>query len=256
MKSFGAFFKKELTESARNGKTLIVLTLFAAVGITNPAIAKLTPWMMDVFSDSFSDIGIIVGNVEVNALTSWTQFFKNIPIALIAFVLIYSGIFTKEYESGTLILVITKGIARYKILVSKLAYLTLSWTAGFWSCFLITYGYNAYFWDNSIAKGLIEASVCWWLFGLFVICAVVFFSVIVNSGSGVLLGAGGSVLLSYLLGLLPKAYEYTPTSLMDVSLRIAATIDVEVFIKAIIVTSSLSVISIATGIFLFNKKQL
>ena len=98
MKSFMAFFKKEILESVRSGKLLILGLLFLLFGIMNPAIATLTPWMYDILSDSLAESGMIVTEVAVDALTSWTQFFKNIPMALIVFVLIYGGIFTKEYE--------------------------------------------------------------------------------------------------------------------------------------------------------------
>jgi len=256
MRSFIAFSKKEVLESIRNGKAYIVCILFVALGIMNPAIAKLTPWLMDTLSESLAESGMTVGKIEINALTSWTQFFKNIPMGLIAFVVIFSGIFTKEYESGTLILVITKGLARYKILFSKFILIELLWSVSYWTCFLITYGYNAYFWDNSIAIALPEASLCWWLFGVFVICLVVFFSVISRSSSGVLLGVGASVLASYLLGFLPKLYKYTPTSLMDVSMDLTSSSDAEAYMYALVVSLALSVVCVTSSVFLFNKKQL
>ena len=49
-----------------------------------------------MFSETMAESGLTVTNVQVDAFTSWTQFFKNIPIALIAFVLIYSDSFKKE----------------------------------------------------------------------------------------------------------------------------------------------------------------
>jgi len=131
MRSFIAFSKKEVLESIRNGKAYIVCILFVALGIMNPAIAKLTPWLMDTLSESLAESGMTVGKIEINALTSWTQFFKNIPMGLIAFVVIFSGIFTKEYESGTLILVITKGLARYKILSSNFILIELLWSVSY-----------------------------------------------------------------------------------------------------------------------------
>ncbi len=97
-----------------------------------------------MLSDSMAENGLIVTNVQVDALTSWTQFFKNIPIVLIAFVLIYSDIFTKEYKSGTLLLVLTKGLSRYKIVLAKTVLLLSLWTVGYGICFAITYGYTAY----------------------------------------------------------------------------------------------------------------
>ena len=87
MKAFFAFFKKEVLESARSGKLLFLTLLFCAFGIMNPAIAKLTPWLLEIMADELAGSGMTVTEVTVDALTSWTQFFKNIPMALIAFVL-------------------------------------------------------------------------------------------------------------------------------------------------------------------------
>ena len=49
----------------------------------NPAIAKLTPWLMEQFATSLQESGLVVTEVIVNAMTSWTQFYKNIPMGLI-----------------------------------------------------------------------------------------------------------------------------------------------------------------------------
>ena len=146
MKSLLALMRKEYMEATRTGKIMIIILLFVLFGIMSPAVAKLTPWMMKMLSDSMAESGLIVTNVQVDALTSWTQFFKNIPIALIAFVLIFSDIFTKEYKSGTLLLVLTKGLSRYKVVLAKTVLLLSIWTVGYEICFTITYGcYNAFY---------------------------------------------------------------------------------------------------------------
>ncbi len=98
MKSLLALMRKEYMEATRTGKIMIIILLFVLFGIMSPAVAKLTPWMMKMLSDSMAESGLIVTNVQVDALTSWTQFFKNIPIALIAFVLIFSDIFRSVYK--------------------------------------------------------------------------------------------------------------------------------------------------------------
>lgn len=253
MRSFIAFLKKELLESARGGKLLLLAGLFAAFGIMNPAIAKLTPWLVEMLSEDLAESGMVVTGVTVDAITSWTQFFKNIPMALIAFVLIYGGTFPKEYASGSLILVLTKGLSRYKVVLAKTVTMLFLWTAGYWLCFGITYGYNAYFWDNSIATGLMPAVVGWWVFGAFVIAVVVFFSVAANSYSGVLLGTGASVLGLYLLSFLPKLTLYMPTALMGGTALMADTGEIG---KALTVAVLLSLACIGTSILIFNKKQI
>lgn len=256
MKSFMAFFKKEILESVRSGKLLILGILFLIFGIMNPAIAKLTPWMYDILSDSLAESGMIVTEVTVDALTSWTQFFKNIPMALIVFVLIYGGIFTKEYESGTLILVLTKGLSRYKVVLAKATVMLLLWTIGYWFCFAVTYGYNAYYWDNSIADSLMPAVLHWWLFGIWTISCVVFFSTLSKSYTGVLLGTGGCILVSYLLGMLPKVSSYVPTSLMNSASLLVGNEAADIYTKAIIITVLMCCALIAAGIPVMNRRQL
>ena len=211
---------------------------------------------MEMLSDSMSESGLIVTNIQVTALTSWTQFFKNIPIALIAFVLIFSDIFTKEYKSGTLLLVLTKGLSRYKVVLAKTVLLLSIWTVGYGICFTITYGYNEYFWDNSIAVGLLPAMVHWWLFGVWIIGLIVLFSVLVKSYTGVLLGTGGSVLGVYLISFFPKAWKYTPTTLMESASLLIGTKSIEDYGIAVLITILLVVICLIVSITVMNRKQL
>ena len=154
MKSLIAFIKKEILEQIRDGRVLILGMLFVLFGIMNPAVAKLTPWLLETMSDTLAESGMIITEITVSAMDSWVQFFKNIPMALIAFVLMESSIFTKEYQTGTLVLFLTKGLERYKVVIAKSVVITVQWTLGYWLCFGITYGYNAYFWDNSVAQNL------------------------------------------------------------------------------------------------------
>lgn len=256
MKPLLSFLKKEYLEASRTGKLMILTLLFVLFGIMNPAIAKLTPWVMEMLSDSMAESGLLVTNIQVDAMTSWTQFFKNIPMALIAYVLIFSDIFTKEYKSGTLLLVLTKGLPRYKVVLAKTVLLLSVWTFGYGLCFAITYGYNAYFWDNGIANNLFSSVATWWLFGLWVICLIVLFSSLMQNNAGVSLCIGGTVLLAYLFGILPKIQAYSPTMLMDSNSLLMGTKEIGAYIKAIIVTAALCIVCVAVSIPVINKKQL
>ncbi len=256
MKSLFAFIKKEGMESVRSGKMPVLIVVFVLFGIMSPAIAKLTPWMMEMMADSLAETGMVITEVQVNALTSWTQFFKNIPMALIVFVLMYHSILVKEYQTGTLVLLLTKGLSRYKVLLAKSGLLLAFWTAGYWLCFGITYGYNQYFWDNGIAHNLLAAGAYWWMFGIWAVCLVMLFSVVSNSPSGILLGTGCCVLLSYLVGLFPKIGEFAPTLLINSSSLLIGAETADNYLKAVIVTGVLCVAGFAACIPLISKKQI
>lgn len=256
MKALIAFTKKELLEQVRSGKLLFLTILFVLFGIMNPAIAKLTPWLMETLADSLAESGMIVTEVTVSAMDSWVQFFKNIPIALIAFALMESGIFTREYSSGTLVLSLTKGLPRKTVVISKSIILVVLWTIGYWLCFGITYGYNAYFWDNAIAQNLLFSCICWWLFGLWVIALMILCSCVFSANTGVLLGAGSAVLASCLLGMLPKISKYLPTMLTDGNSLIYAAAEAKDYSSALIITAAMCIIFFPISIAAFNKKKL
>ena len=256
MKSLLAFMKKEYLEAVRTGKIIILILLFVLFGIMNPAIAKLTPWLMEMYADTMAESGLIVTSVQVDAMTSWAQFFKNIPIAIIAFVLIFSDIFTKEYKSGTLLLILTKGLSRYKVILAKTVLLLSLWTLSYGLCFAITYGYNAYFWDNGIVNNLFSSAAIWWLFGIWVICFIVLFSSLLRNNTGVSLCTGGAVLLAYLLSLIPKIKAYSPTILMDTNSLLIGAESADAYIKAIAVAAISGVICISVSVPVMNKKQL
>lgn len=256
MKSLMAFIKKEWMQQMRSGTLLFLGILFLLFGIMNPAIAKMTPWIMEMMAESLEGSGLIVQEVEITALDSWMQFYKNYPVLLIAFVLIQSSIFTKEYSVGTLIPALTKGLNRYKVVLAKASVLLVLWTVGYWLYFGITYGYNSYYWDNGIAKNLGFSVVCGWLFGIWIVSLMVFFSVLAKSNITVLGGTGVVAFGCYLLGMLPKVKPYMPSLLMDVTSLIFGKEDTKAYVWAIVIAIVLTILAFVASIQIMNRKKL
>ena len=256
MRSYLAFCKKELLWSVRSGKLLLLAVAFAMLGVMNPVIAKLTPYLLELLSAELAENGMTITEVTVDALTSWTQFFKNIPIGLIAFVLLFGASFTREYESETLTLILTKGLKRYKIVLAKTGFLLSLWTVAYWFCFAITYLYNAYFWDNAIAKGLFPAVIFYYLFGLLVLFILVFFSVLLRGYGSVLLSLCASLLVLYLLSLIPRLSRLSPFALTDSAMLLVGGESASAFVWAVVISLVLSALLLLCSILFFNKKRL
>ena len=256
MKTLIAFVKKEITEQIRSVKLIIITAVFVFFAVMNPTVAKLTPMLYELLADTMAQSGMTVTEVSVSAMDSWMQFFKNIPMGLIVFAILQSNIFTKEYRSGTLVLSLTKGLERYKVVISKGTVLAVLWTILYLLNFVVTYACNTIFWDNSVAQNLFFAAMCWWLFGIWVISLLTVFSTVVRSNIAVLCSTGGVVFALYTVGLLPKCGKFLPTFLADGNSLIYGTSEVYDYLPSLIIVIIVSIITFVISIPIFNKKQL
>ena len=66
-------------EQIRSSRLMILGILFILFGIMNPAVAKLTPWLLETLADSLAETGLTVTGVTVTAMDSWVQFFYEYP---------------------------------------------------------------------------------------------------------------------------------------------------------------------------------
>lgn len=256
MRQLTAFIKKEFMEVCRNSKLMICGILFFILGIMNPAIAKLTPWMMEMLSETLESSGMEIKEVEVTALMSWQQFYKNIPIGIVLFVLMFCGIVALEYQKGTLINMVTKGMSRWKILVSKGFVLLVLWSVFYFLNYGITYFYNDYYWNNAIADHLFFSAFCMYLLGIWLISLIILMSSFINNGSGVALGTGAVFILCNFLGMIPEMADFLPTKLMGGSELIYGNGVPGDYQTAIGISLLWSIGNVILGIVLFNKKEL
>lgn len=255
-KALITFTKKEFTDVIRSNKLLVIIILFVVFGIMNPAIAKLTPALIGAMSDSLEGQGFVVDSVEVDALSSWMQFYKNIPMALIAFVLMFAGIMAVEYSRGTLILSVSRGTPKGAILGAKMISLVSIWTVGYWMCYFITYYYNEFYWDNSIAHHLGFAAFLYWLFGMSVILVMILSAVISNSSSETMIITGAYAAIQLVLQMIPDVSDYLPITLTDGYSLNSGLASPEDYTLAVIVTVMVSYASIILAHLAMEKKQL
>lgn len=256
MKSFINFTKKECIEHIRSAKIYVMTGIFILTAIISPMFAKLTPVIVEMLSDSMAQGGMEITVGAVSAIDSWLQFLKNAPIVLIAFILLESNIFTKEYQRGTLVLALTKGLNRNTVLASKTFVMLVLWTVEYFICFGIVYVANDIIWDNSVAQNLMFTALCWWVMGVMVICLSVLFSVIARTNIVVLAGTGSVFFALYLIGMLPKIDRFMPTLLMDTTSLIYGLKEESYYVPALVIAVLISVVSIILSVPIFNKKRI
>ena len=244
MRQFTAFVKKEWMEQVRSGRLWLLMILFVLFGVLSPALAKMTPWMFEMMGDTLKEQGLSIGKIEVTAFTSWQQYYKNSFMLLLVPAVLFSGSVTGEYQKGTLIPVLTKGVSLGIVIAAKWIVQMVIWSICYGVAFGITWAYTAYFWDNGKVSHWFSAGMCIYLLGCWVIVLLLAGAVFLKSGMSVLLLAGGLTAGCYFLGMIPKIAEWLPTRLMSAESLLNGTASPEDFGKAVLVTC-------VTGVLLF-----
>lgn len=207
MRGYYAFLKKELLESIRTYKLLILIAVFFIFGMLSPLTAKLMPELLS----SFLPEGMTLTIAEPTALDAWMQFFKNTSqMGLILIVILFSGILGTELTRGTLINMLTKGLSRYAVILSKLTAMILLWTVSYTTAFIVTWGYTAYLFPNDALPHLGLSLFCLWLFGTFLMTLLLFAAALVKSSYGALIVTGAVSALLAMVNIAPPAQKYNP----------------------------------------------
>lgn len=253
MRVYMAFLKKEFVEMVRSGRLVTLGIIFMLFGIMNPAIAKLTPALMKMVSESMEETGIILGEVVVNDMTSWTQFYKNFPMALILFLVMFSGIVTSEYQKKTIVPMLTKGVSPVTVFLSKYTVALLIWTMGYALTFFITYFYNEYFWGNA-AEHIVYAAVCSYVSGVFLLSVMMLMSVICEGSTSVIVATAVIFFVIYMCGLIPDLKNYLPTKLMASNELMVGKSSSSDYTISMVVTITISVICTAASGVLIKRK--
>lgn len=252
MRAFIAFTKKEITESARTYKLLIIFAVFFLFGMLNPITAKIMPELLL----SLLPEGMTVTLAEPSALDSWAQFYKNMSTQLIIFVIVFSGIIANELSKSTLIVMLTKGLSRKTVILSKLTSATLIWTLGLLLCFATTYGYTIYLLPGKLPN-IIFSVFCLWLFGVLLISVMLLGGVMFGNIYGSLLLTGGFSLLLMLLNIAPKLQKYNPYLLSSGNMSLLTSDMSTTDFSFSIVITCISILFILIGaLMIFDKKAI
>ncbi|MGB4587636.1 MAG: ABC transporter permease subunit [Clostridiaceae bacterium] len=254
MRAYLSFTKKEFLGNLRTYKLLIMFLVFLLFGMLGPITAKLTPKLLE----SLITDGITITLPEPSAFDSWAQFFKNVSqLGLFIVVILFSGMMANEYSHGTLINVLTKGLKRSTVILSKFTAASMIWTGSYLVCFLMSYFYTEYFWPEDKILNLSYSVFYLWMFGILLIALIILGGVIFRNSYGCLLFTGGFIVFLYILNIVPKIQKYNPVALISTNMALlkGESLYMDV-IPSLVVSIAIIFLSIAIAIGIFNKKQI
>lgn len=209
------FIKKECLETWRHKKIILISLIFLIFGILSPLSAKLLPEILKMSLDS------TLGLPEPTSIDSWTQFYKNISqMGLYIFILIFGGTVSHEITKGTLINLLTKGLSRKIVILSKGIVLYAQWVFSCLLAFGVTLGYTRYYFPDDYSPHPFLAWLPLPIFGLFLVSMLLLTTVVAHRNYSGLLVTFVVMLLMNFLNFFEKAVNYNPISLLTKNLSI------------------------------------
>jgi len=228
MRNYIVFLKKELFESIRTHKLIIIGAVFLIFGMGSPLLARMTPeiiqWAME--SDpatagmDFAAMGLLA---EPTALNGWMQFFGDVGLfGLVALVIVFSGMLSSELTKGTLTIILTKGLPRSTVILSKLTNAVIIWSISFWLSFFTAKLYIYFLFPSYNLPDLLLAGFSMWLFGAFLLALTAAAATMTDNGYICMLIVGAGAIALFILNIAPWINAYNPISLINSSVALLA----------------------------------
>ena len=258
MKQFTAITKKEFFESIATFRLYILAAVFLMFGIMSPLIAKLTPDIIRSLMDTGELEGVFMSVPEPTAMDSWGQFFKNVgQMGILTLVITFSGIMANEISRGTLVNLITKGLKRHTVILSKFLSASIMWAVSYALCLGVCYLYTMYFWDTAALNHTFLAFASPWVFGELMLSLLVFGGTLFGNIYGSLLSCLGAVVAINVISIFPDTARYNPVSLSSGTLSLLAGLsEPSDFIPAFIICLTAVIILLTVTMGVFKRKTL
>jgi ABC-2 type transport system permease protein len=254
MKGYIAFTKKEVLESLRTYRVLILFLVAFLVGMLSPITAKLMP---EIFKSLQLD-GIVITLPPPVALDAYAQLFKNMTqIGMLVVLLVFSGMLSNEIMKGTLIPMLTKGLSRSAVILAKFTVSLTIWTLALFLSFITTYGYTAYLFGSGNQPNLLFSVFCLWLFGAFLLSLILLSSSFMPGNFGGLTLTAMLIVVMMILDVFPKLHQFNPIALSSQNVALLeGAVKVSELMPIIFITLCMIILSLGGSMVIFKKKRL
>ncbi|GGB06987.1 ABC transporter permease [Macrococcus hajekii] len=254
MKILMVMLRKEWMECLRTYKVVSVLAIMVFIAIMSPLTALMMP---DIIKNSLPDLADKVTIPEATYFHSYTQFFKNMnQIGLILMILIFGGTLTAEFSKGTLLILLTKGLSRKYVVLSKWLMAVLLWSMAYIFSIVVHYMYTNYYFEPLGQQRWISYGMVW-QFGVVLLSVIILASVVTKSYMGVLISILVLVVGLFLLNLNQHIADYSPLYLIQNNMNmITGEIHITDIYQAVIVSVTVIITSITSSIIVFNKSSI
>lgn len=247
------FLKKELVEGFRTPKAMVLIIIFLFCGIMSPLSARYINEIIQS-TGQLGDFKL----PDPTWIDSFVQFYKNNQsLCFIALLLTFMNSVVGEKKSGTVVLMLSKGLSRSSFIYSKYFAAAFIFLAAYIVNVAVTLLYTSLLFDNFTPDKVISSMAVYALTGIFYLSVSMLSSVLAtNATSAAILSIGGYFLAS-ILEIIPVLKRVLPGKLMEISFDlIKGNGWMEGSLMNIIATVLLSAALLQVSVLIFRRQEL
>lgn len=214
-----ALLRKELLESWRTRRIIVVVALFLFVGILSPLTARYLPEILDI---ALGDQGAAIPIPTPTAADAVLQLQKNLAqFGALTAIVLAMGLVATEKDRGTAAFILTKPVSRPAFLVAKLASLGLVLLLGTAAAIAVGWVYTAILFEPQPILGWVALALLSWL-ALLAWGSITFLASTALPSAAAAAGVGiGALLLISLVAVIPPVGRWLPSGLDPGALALA-----------------------------------
>ena len=223
-RSFAAFTAKELTESLRTKRVLVLVCVFISLALLSVLTAR---FMGEIFAALLSIEGGAPFVIEIPPpvwTDSYMQLYGNLTqMGIITIILLYMSVILREKRTGTIDLMFAKGLTPGAFVLSKYAVAAVIMLLTLFVTVFVTFGYTLVLFEyaGNIGDVMLGAVA----FGVFLLMmlAITFLCSAVAKSTAVSAVLGlASFFVLMLVGALPVVGRFVPFGLVGYGFNLAA----------------------------------
>lgn len=253
MTGFGILLRKEIREQARTMRLVVVVAVFAVLGLLSPVFARYVREIVEAVGGG--QIGVVIPDPTVRDAVA--QFTKNLgQLGAVIAILLSMGAIATEKERGTAAFALTKPVTRAAFIAAKvvaiggLLALALAVAGG------LAWVYTAILFEPLPAAGFAAAVALVWL-SLAVFAALTFLASVIAPSALLAGGIGlGLLFASGFLSILPTVGAYLPTSLWGAADQVAVGTVPDPLLGPVLVNVALVAGAIGLAAAIFRRQEL
>ena len=212
MPLFGVALRKELFQQWRTKRVLIVVAVFAILGMLSPLLAYFTPQLISSLEETQMFADLIP---EPTIADSAGQYLENVSqFGFILVIILGMAAVVGEKEKGTAAMILSKPLSRWAFVSSKLLAQSATYLAGLIVAALGAFYYTLFLFESFPAGGFLLANFLLFVW-LMVYVAVTLLGSTLGKSTGAAAGLAAVGAIALLLsGALPRVGSLAPAGLV------------------------------------------